>query len=230
MTKIRLGNKDIYYQVFYKNIKHMYLRVKDKTIIITCPRHTKESKIETFIRQSESKILKRYLQNEQKISLYSKTEFNYFGQKLQLDCRYDCTENRYQLNQTSMTIDFKKASFDAAYVETIYLRETLKKVEELRVQIAEELQPFTQTENIVFKTQLMKSRYGSCMPKKGIIKINSLLARFDLRYLKSVLIHELLHLTIPNHQKDFYRAIETYIPDYRKMMRDLHHLTRKYVF
>ncbi len=230
MTKIRLGNKDIYYQVFYKNNKHMYLRVKDKTIIITCPRYTKASKIETFIRQNESKILKRYLQNEQKISLYSKTEFSYFGQKLKLDCRYDCTENRYQLNQNSIAIDFKKTTFDEAYVETIYQHETLKKVEELYLEMAEELQTFTDIKNIVFKTQLMKSRYGSCIPKKRIIKINSLLARFDLQYVKSVLIHELLHLTIPNHQKDFYHAIETYIPDYRQMMKDLHHLTRKYVF
>jgi predicted metal-dependent hydrolase len=75
----------------------------------------------------------------------------------------------------------------------------------------------------------MKSRYGSCIPKKRIIKLNSILARFDEVYIKVILIHELIHLEEHNHQKGFYEYINSWIPNYRSYIKEINSLTRKYV-
>lgn len=230
MTKIRLGNKDIYYQVFYKKIKHMYLRVRENSIIISCPMHTSKAKIEAFIFKNSDNVVKRLWQCEQKKPLYSKTEFLYFGENLQLEYQLDCKKNDYMIKDSMMFITFQANVFDQSFIEDIYHQEVHRQIQRLVDEVKTNLDGHFNLENITYKTQLMKSRYGSCIPKKRIIKINTLLGRFDLLYLKSVLIHELIHLEVPNHQKAFYALMETYVPHYREQMKTLNHLTRKYVF
>ena len=84
-------------------------------------------------------------------------------------------------------------------------------------------------DNVSYKTQLMKSRYGSCIPKKRIIKLNTLLARFKEKYLKTILIHELIHLEVHNHQEEFYYYMNKLVPQYKIIKKELQELTRKYV-
>lgn len=45
-------------QIIYKDIKKMYLRIKDNTIVITCPKHTSKRTIENFIRSNQDWIQK----------------------------------------------------------------------------------------------------------------------------------------------------------------------------
>lgn len=67
----------------------------------------------------------------------------------------------------------------------------------------------------LLKTQKMKSRWGSCHVSKGIIKLNSELARKPAALLEYVLVHELVHLYERGHNARFYAYMDKYLPDWR---------------
>ncbi len=203
----------------------MYLRIKNRMLIITCNRSVKIPQIETFIKSNEAKILKNL--ERKTIGLYSREQFPYFGKNYHVIIEYN-TKNQISFSSDLVRVNFKTGDFDEKYLESFYKEATLKKISELLPQIDAAIKALINIDNVTFKSQLMKSRFGSCIPNKRIIKLNSILARFDEKYLKAVLIHELIHLKVFGHQRDFYRLMDRFIPDYRKLIRELKTLTRKY--
>jgi predicted metal-dependent hydrolase len=73
----------------------------------------------------------------------------------------------------------------------------------------------------------MKTRLGSCNTPKRKINLNSILARFDIKYLRAVLIHEIVHLKVRNHQKKFYEELLRIEPDYYKLNKELRENIRR---
>lgn len=70
----------------------------------------------------------------------------------------------------------------------------------------------------------MKSRWGSCNPKRRTISLNLHLAKYPKQYLEYVIIHELAHLLVANHGPDFYDLMDRFCPDWkeiRKAMRKI---------
>jgi predicted metal-dependent hydrolase len=67
----------------------------------------------------------------------------------------------------------------------------------------------------------MKSRWGSCNPRKGLIVLNSLLERAPLGCLEYVVAHELAHFVVPNHSPSFHRVMARVMPDYQKRRQAL---------
>ena len=74
------------------------------------------------------------------------------------------------------------------------------------------------------RVQKMRSKWASCSPGKWISFSEDLLkeSRAFQRY---VIVHELLHLRIPNHGKLFKSLMSVYVPDWERwangMVRDL---------
>lgn len=76
----------------------------------------------------------------------------------------------------------------------------------------------------VWHFRKMRSRWGSCQPAKRSVTINSHLWRFPEECLGYVVAHELCHLRVPNHGKDFYALLEQHCPQWkaiRKYMKTL---------
>ncbi len=228
MNKIILDNKLLYYQVFYKKIKHIYLRVKpNKVIYITCPIKTSINSIEIFILQNKTKVLKYISLLEEKKPLYSKDEMYIFGIKFKIKYLLSQKKNAYHLERNIIYISFRKNEFNNEYIEKIYSDILYNKIEDLLPQI-KPLFDFS-IDNVIYKTQLMRSCFGSCIPTKRIIKLNTILTRFEDKYLKTILIHELIHLKVHNHQDEFYNYIDKMVPKYKTIKKQLQDLTRKYV-
>jgi predicted metal-dependent hydrolase len=62
--------------------------------------------------------------------------------------------------------------------------------------------------------------WGSCSPKNNIT-INLRLLFIDKKFLDYVVVHELSHTKVRSHSKRFWRIVEKYIPEYRKIRREL---------
>ena len=56
----------------------------------------------------------------------------------------------------------------------------------------------------VLKQRIMRSRWGSCMPLKGIVTMNTYLAIMPEAIIDHVMLHELCHFIHPNHSRHFY--------------------------
>ncbi|WEV69395.1 SprT family zinc-dependent metalloprotease [Bifidobacterium sp. ESL0775] len=69
--------------------------------------------------------------------------------------------------------------------------------------------------------RLMTSRWGSCTPKTGRIRLNLQLGLMDPRFLEYVLVHEMTHLWANGHGPEFQRRMGEYLPDWRVLRRDL---------
>ena len=229
MNKIRLGNKDFYYQVFYKNNKNMYLRVKEGVIVVTCNRLFNKKSIEAFIIRNQVNIMKLAERTRNKIELYNQDTMSIFGKELRIYFQLNHGRNKYEIREDFIDISFRSDFFDTKYIEKIYQELLLKEIELVYQEEKQNLQRYFDVSDITFKAQLMKSRFGSCIAKKRIIKLNSILARFDNIYTKTILIHELIHLKVHNHQKDFYRYIDELIPNYKQKIKEINQLSRKYV-
>ena len=56
----------------------------------------------------------------------------------------------------------------------------------------------------------MRSRWGSCTPSAGSVRISTRLASFPDWVRDYVIVHELAHLRVPGHTAAFWRLVERY--------------------
>ncbi len=71
-----------------------------------------------------------------------------------------------------------------------------------------------------FEIRRMKNRWGSCTPKGKII-INPEIIKTNKRCIEYVMIHELCHLIISNHNKEFYALQDEILPNNEKIKEQL---------
>lgn len=67
-----------------------------------------------------------------------------------------------------------------------------------------------------------RTKWGSCT-SRGNLNFNCLLMLAPPEVLDGVVVHELCHLKVMNHSREFYREVEKVLPDYRdrqKWLRD----------
>jgi predicted metal-dependent hydrolase len=67
----------------------------------------------------------------------------------------------------------------------------------------------------------MKTRWGSCNPRKKSISLNLNLIHKSIPCLESVLVHELTHFFEANHGKRFYALMTKFMPDWKTHQLEL---------
>ncbi len=67
-----------------------------------------------------------------------------------------------------------------------------------------------------WQTKNMKTRWGTCNSNARRIWLSVQLAKKPVECLDYVILHELTHLKVRNHGKDFWQAVERYMPDWRE--------------
>jgi predicted metal-dependent hydrolase len=72
--------------------------------------------------------------------------------------------------------------------------------------------------------QRMRTRWGGCNPKSGIIRLNTDLARKPMECLEYILVHELVHLLEPRHNARFTGLMDLYLPSWQILRKRLNSL------
>ena len=73
------------------------------------------------------------------------------------------------------------------------------------------------------KVRKMKTRWGSCTPGTGAIRMNLELAKKPPQCLEYVLVHELVHLLEPGHSRRFWGLMDEFLPNWRVCREELNH-------
>lgn len=67
-----------------------------------------------------------------------------------------------------------------------------------------------------FSIRRMKTRWGSCTPKTGCIRINAELAKKPPECLDYLIVHEMVHLLESSHNARFLALMDRFLPDWRR--------------
>lgn len=76
-----------------------------------------------------------------------------------------------------------------------------------------------------WQTKNMKTRWGTCNTRTRKIWLNLQLAQKPVGCLEYVILHELAHLKVPDHGKEFEALLDRYMPDWRERRRILNDRT-----
>lgn len=68
-----------------------------------------------------------------------------------------------------------------------------------------------------YDIRFMKSRWGSCNTKTRHIRLNLRLAEHPMICTEYVVLHELCHLKIPHHGKEFHALVGSFLPDWHSI-------------
>lgn len=72
-----------------------------------------------------------------------------------------------------------------------------------------------------YTIMVMQKQWGSCNTQNRKIMFNLLLARVPHRCIEYVVVHELAHLSIHQHNKEFSALISKYLPDWPARKKEL---------
>ncbi len=200
-------------EVIRKNNKNTYIRVKNDKIVVTTHYFVSNGSISKMLNDSRisiEKMLNRSCKKCKKNDI-----FYLFGLDYQII--FDDVKN--------VLIDKEHRSITVSSESQLdkYLRKEAENLYYQRLiyyyKLFEERIPVPS-----LKIRKMTSRWGVCNTKTYCITLNLELIHYSLDCLDYVVVHELSHLVVPNHSKDFWNVVSKYCSNYkliRKKLRDL---------
>ena len=88
-------------------------------------------------------------------------------------------------------------------------------VERALPEVIDRMEPLVGAHATLWQLRAMSSRWGSCTPARGSIRINVRLAAYPPECLDYVVAHELAHLLEPSHNARFHAIVARAIPNER---------------
>lgn len=173
-----------------KRIKnyHIYVKAPDGAVLVTVPLRASEASIRSFVSDRMDWI-----------------------RKSRDDVR-NRAEKRSEIRKYLYTADGRIEVSDITYSDkelSTLLRERVR----LRLPVMEALCGISCKS---ISVRRMKTRWGSCTTKTGAIRINLDLIHYPDSCLDYILLHELLHIRIPNHGPRFKALMTRYMPDWKE--------------
>ena len=110
-----------------------------------------------------------------------------------------------------------QTTIDQAALDELYRTEVLRALPG----IVERMEARIGVHAARWSVRVMKTRWGSCTPKTGAIRINARLAAYPPECLEFVVAHELVHLLEPSHNTRFHALLDEFCPDNRGIARRL---------
>ncbi|OWT32587.1 hypothetical protein BGI41_06910 [Methanobrevibacter sp. 87.7] len=223
-SKIEINNIPI--TIERKKIKNMYLRVlpPNGEIKISAPLSISQKDIIKFansksdwIKNKQEKVIKESEKAKKRQIKYITGETHYLWGKpytLQI-IKKNKKYNNVFIDNNKIYLPVKEnSSFENRQKTMIewYREEIKQKIPE----ILETCIKIVGKRPNEWRVKNMKTRWGTCNVQKKRIWINLQLCKKSPECLKYVLIHELTHLYIPNHGKDFKNLMNQFYPNWKE--------------
>lgn len=223
VTRIELGG--IVVDVLKKDIKNVHLSVHPPTgkVRISAPLRMETDTIRVFaisklhwIKQQQKKL--RAQDRETRREYLDRESHFVWGKRYLLKVIEKDEAPGVELRHSTLCLriragssaEKKQAVLDAWY----------------REQLKEEIPPLVaKWEGLMslkvekFFVQRMKTKWGSCNPRSKSIRLNSELAKKPRECLEYIVVHEMIHLLQPTHNRDFVALIDQFMPKW-KFYRD----------
>ena len=108
-----------------------------------------------------------------------------------------------------------QTTIDQAALDELYRTEVLRALPD----VVERMEARIGVHATRWSVRVMKTRWGSCTPKTGAIRINARLAAYPPECLEFVVAHELVHLLEPSHNTRFHALLDEFCPGNRHLAK-----------
>lgn len=208
-------------KIIKKNIKSIYIRVKDDGVIyISAPKSVSMKQINKVVSNREAWIKERFKEIEERKKTLKNgldnAKIQLFNKQYEIIRREN--QKKITLKEESIILPLG-LEIDKEYeiIKKFIRKELTKKLNETLIPLAihksKEIKIIPAKK---WRVQDMKSRYGSYSKKTDTICLNLKLAAFSDEVILSVIYHELAHTKVMNHQDKFYEVLFKLDPDYKK--------------
>lgn len=217
MNKLEKNKQTLFYKIIEKDIKHTYFKPNNGYLLINKSKYMPLAKVFNHLEENFS----RYL------SLTAKTSDNHlnlWGETYQLIINDD--------NCFSYFIDDKKIIINASennkdeLKKKVLVAEMTKYLQNNLNQFNEHLKRFN-LKPVPIILKYLKSKFGSYHYLTNQIVLNIFLATLPAEYTDYVIYHEYAHQREKNHQKGFYKLLESICQDYKSCDQKLKKITIK---
>lgn len=221
---VTVGNRKIAYELTRKKVKNINLRIKpDGSVHVSASNAVTIAVIERFIREKsdfilgaidkyneKSKVSKIRLEDEEILSILGsdymlfiyKGEYNYIEENIGTLALYVTDTDDYELKYKTYITWLKP--------------QCMAIMTRLCKRIYDEYYGKLGISFPVIKVKDMRSRWGSCIPSKGILTFNVHLMEYPFAAAEYVVAHEFTHFLQANHSARFYAELAKFMPDYRE--------------
>lgn len=222
-------------EVQKKNIKNLHLSVlpPDGKVRVSAPLHLSDDSIKMFVRTKLSWIKKQQekfkAQPRQSEREYVSGETLYvFGQQYFLLVEYSYKGNSLILSGNKAILTVRKES--TAKQRDAFVNEWYRTLLKEKIEIyLPKWESITGLHCDSWQTKYMTTRWGTCNTNTRKIWLNLQLAKKPIECLEYVILHELAHLKVRNHNKDFIAFMDQYMPYWRETKKLLNELKLDYM-
>ena len=228
---VKIGSETVEFYYTRKKIKNIILKInKENEIIISLPKRAALRDAKDFIIKKYDWIQKNRIKHDSIREIiesknYVDGELLYlFGIPYKIK-RLPSNQNRIVLNDNCIEIQTKEKYFeDTKYVSKQYEKWLKELASNILKKYTFEYQKVMSSDKIPVpevEVRKMKSRWGCCYSRKGLVKYNTSLIKTPKECIEYVVVHELSHFKHQNHSKSFYGFVEKYIPDWKERRKVL---------
>ncbi len=225
---VRKNNIEIEYILEIKKVKNINLRInKDKIVKVSASARNSKKYIDDFVLEKFDFIQDAFtkfdkLDNSKKIEYKNGEIFYFLGKRLILEILEYSKEEVFIKDNILYLITKNVNDFNRKekLINNFYKDQAIKIISE----IVKDVYPRFTEYNIPFpnlKFRNMKSKWGSCMPYKNIITLNTNLILKDYECIEYVVIHEFCHYKHLNHSKEYYNFLKKFSPNYKDIRKKL---------
>lgn len=212
--QIVLKNQTIEYDLSFKNMKSIRMRVQSGRLKVTAPYYTPLSFIEENILSYQDKLISQ-IQTYEPYAKYEEDGYvDIFGERYSIVLRdlgkRECHQHVQQLyvyhHDIQNCVETKLKDILHNYIE-----------ERIIGYLAYDFDlPMPRIE-----IKKYKGRWGSCYYRENKVSFNLSLVHLEKELIDYVIVHELAHFLQANHSSLFYLEIEKRMPDYKLRQKRL---------
>lgn len=198
----------------------------DETLLVKAPEEAPKADIEDFIMRRIRWILrqKRYFaqfKTAQPKDYVSGETFRYLGRGYKMLVRKAENSPKVLLKQGTLTVQSDRPTDSALTKQLLvgWYKERANTVFNERLDLCMTAFPNEERPEIVVRK--MTRRWGSYLRRNHRIHLNSDLIQANKAQIDYVITHELCHIQHPNHDRGFYRSLESKLPDWPALKSQL---------
>lgn len=220
---LNVDGLEIPVSVVRKRVKNLNLRVRaDGTVTLSIPQHLPLARAREFLDRKGEWIAERVRRNIERrpspdLAGELPDRIPLWGKLVPRDSVQANPGQAVSDRDASGQGAPGRTTIDQAALDELYRTEVLRALPD----IVERMEARIGVHAARWSVRVMKTRWGSCTPKTGAIRINARLAAYPPECLEFVVAHELVHLLEPSHNARFHTLLDEFCPGNRGIARRL---------